>query len=289
MKRSLLSPLRGLLLSVATTCLLSVVAFGAEPAKPKVALSNSDCVKCHTAPSADIEAKGGAHKTNVTCQDCHVGHPPAVKKNVIPQCSMCHSDKPHYKLTNCQRCHNNPHTPKDIKLANNITDECLSCHSQQIVKLKQVPSKHTKLACSFCHNVHGKIPACTQCHKPHSADMGAADCKRCHQAHMPTAVTYASDTTNKMCASCHKQAFDHLASSDAKHKTVTCVTCHKEKHKMVPTCQSCHGAPHPAGMLAKFTKCGDCHSTAHKLNHWDSAKKAPAPAAPAAKSAPKKK
>lgn len=287
MKRQLLSPLRGLLLSAATTCLLTVAAFGAEPAKPKVALSNSDCVKCHVAPPADIEARGGAHKTNVTCQDCHVGHPPTVTKNVIPQCSMCHSDKPHYKLPNCQRCHNNPHTPKDIKLANNITDECLTCHSPQIVKLKQFPSKHTKLACSFCHNVHGKIPQCTQCHKPHSADMGAADCKRCHQAHMPTAVTYASDTTNKMCASCHTQAYNHLAASDTKHKAVTCVTCHKDKHKMVPTCQSCHGTPHPAGMLAKFTKCGECHSIAHNLNRWESDKGNAA--APAAKKSPKKK
>lgn len=288
MKRSLLSSLKGLLMSVVATCLLSAVAFGAEPAKPKVALSNADCVKCHAAPPADIEAKGGKHKTNVTCQDCHVGHPPSVRKNVIPACSMCHSDKPHYKLQNCLRCHNNPHTPKVIKLANNVTDECLTCHTQQITQLKQVPSKHTKLACSFCHNVHGKIPACTQCHKPHSADMGAADCKRCHKAHMPTAVTYAADTTNKMCASCHKKANDLLMASSTKHKAVACVTCHKDKHKNIPACQNCHGTPHPAGMLAKFGKCGDCHNIAHDLNRWDSVKKPEATPAAAKKGAKKK-
>lgn len=281
--KNLLSVTKGLLLSSVLTIMLSAVAFGAEPATQKPVLSNTDCVKCHSAAPADIAANGLAHKTKVTCQDCHAGHPPTVKK-IIPLCSQCHDGKPHYKLADCSRCHNNPHTPKNIKLANNITEECLSCHSQQIVKLKQVKSKHTNLSCSFCHNVHGKIPACTQCHKPHSPDMTPAECKRCHQAHMPTAVTYASDTPNKMCASCHKKAFDLLTASDTKHKSVNCVTCHKDKHKMMPTCQSCHGTPHPAGMLARFTKCGDCHSIAHSLNHWDSAKKD----APAAAAQPKK-
>lgn len=265
------------------------VAVAADASKPT--LSSADCVKCHSAAPEAIAANGGAHKTKVSCQDCHVGHPPSVKK-IIPECSQCHSGKPHYKLTACLRCHNNPHTPKIIKMTNNITDECLTCHTQQIVKLKQIPSKHTKLACSFCHNVHGKIPQCTQCHKPHSADMAAADCKRCHQAHMPTAVAYASDTANKMCAGCHKKASELHSKTETKHKAVTCVTCHKDKHKTIPTCQSCHGTPHPAAMLARFTKCGECHNIAHDLNRWDTAVKKPAgknaPAAPPKKGTKKK-
>ena len=286
--KNLLSLTKGLLLSSVLTIMLSAVAYGAEPAVQKPALSNTDCIKCHSTAPADVAANGAAHKTSVSCQDCHAGHPPTVKK-IIPLCSQCHDGKPHYKLTGCNRCHNNPHTPKIIKLANNLTEECLSCHSQQIVKLKQVKSKHTNLACTFCHNVHGKIPLCTQCHKPHSSDMTVAECKRCHQAHMPTAVTYASDTPNRMCASCHKKAFDLLTASDTKHKSVACVTCHKDKHKAMPTCQSCHGTPHPAGMLARFPKCGDCHSIAHSLNRWDSAaKKEAAPAAQPKKSGKKK-
>jgi len=267
--KSLFTRLKVVVAASALVTALSALAFAAEPAPvAKATLSGADCVKCHTAPPADIAANGGKHKTEISCQDCHAAHRPMVKNN-IPQCSQCHSGKPHYNLSGCLRCHNNPHTPKIIKLANNITDECITCHTQQIVKLKQVKSKHTNLACSFCHNVHGKIPQCTQCHKPHSPDMTAAECKRCHQAHMPTAVTYGADTPNKMCGSCHKKAFDLLAKSDAKHKAVACVTCHKEKHKYVPTCQSCHGVPHPAGMLARFTKCGDCHNIAHNLNHWE--------------------
>jgi hypothetical protein len=28
--------------------------------------------------------------------------------------------------------------------------------------------------------------------------------------------------------------------------------------------------PHPAGMMAKFAKCGDCHGVAHDVNNWPS-------------------
>ncbi|WP_369412347.1 hypothetical protein [Geotalea toluenoxydans] len=85
---------------------------------------------------------------------------------------------------------------------------------------------------------------------------------------MPLVVTYGAETQSKLCASCHKKAYDLLMASTAKHKSVLCVTCHQSKHKMVPKCQDCHGLPHPAGMMAKFPKCSQCHNIAHDLNHW---------------------
>jgi len=260
-----------LLFVVVLTAFFSMTAFAADPPGK---LSNTDCAKCHTKPPADVAASGGAHKTSVSCQDCHSGHRPAVKNN-IPQCGQCHSDKPHFDLKDCLRCHTNPHTPKNIKFSNNVTKECVTCHTPQIEKLTKVKSKHSALACSFCHNTHGKIPLCTECHKSHSPEMTAAECKRCHQAHMPNAVAYSSDTPNSMCGSCHKKAQVMLAASDTKHK---------DKHKMVPTCQNCHGTPHPAGIMDRFTKCGDCHSIAHNLNH-----KEPAPSAPEKKTVKKEK
>jgi len=257
----------------------------APAAKPAVALTSADCVKCHAKAPADVEAKGKAHKTKVTCQDCHQGHPPTVRK-IIPLCGQCHEGKPHYKLGGCLQCHKNPHQPKEIVFGRDVTDPCLTCHSPQIAQLKSNPSKHTKLACSFCHDVHGKIPQCTQCHKAHSADQGPGDCKKCHKAHMPKSVAYAADTPSKQCAACHTKAYSMLVASKAKHKTLLCVTCHQEKHKMVPKCQDCHGVPHAAGMMAKFPKCGDCHGIAHDLNNWQTAP-AKAPAAASAE-APKK-
>jgi hypothetical protein len=277
-------------------CLLASAAMAAGPAaapaapaapaaKQTAQLTSADCVKCHAKPPADIEARGMAHKTKVTCQDCHQGHPPTTKK-IIPQCGMCHEGKPHFKLGGCLGCHRNPHTPKDITFGRDVTDPCLTCHSQQIAQLKQFPSKHSKLNCSFCHDVHGKIPQCTQCHKAHSPEQTAADCKKCHKAHQPKNVAYAADTPSKQCGACHSKALGLLSASKAKHKSLLCVTCHQEKHKMVPKCQDCHGVPHAAGIMAKFPKCGDCHGIAHDLNNWKGQTAAPAAAPAAAPKAP---
>lgn len=85
---------------------------------------------------------------------------------------------------------------------------------------------------------------------------------------MPKIVNYAADVASKDCGSCHRKAFDLLGASGAKHKPLACVFCHQERHKMVPTCQDCHGSPHAAGIMAKFTKCGECHGIAHDLNNW---------------------
>jgi hypothetical protein len=244
-----------------------LVCTGTAPAQTKPDLANEDCVKCHAAPPADIAAAGGKHK-GVGCTGCHIGHPPTVKKP-IPQCSDCHMGKPHFELKGCLGCHRNPHTPLNITFAGKVTDACITCHTQQIAQLKENKSKHSTLDCSVCHSVHRKVPQCTQCHKPHSSDMVVADCKKCHKAHMPKNVAYADDTPSKSCGACHKRAFDVLSASKAKHSAFACAFCHKEKHKMVPNCQDCHGTPHKAvGIMNKFPKCGECHNIAHDLNNW---------------------
>lgn len=251
-----------------------------EPAAP--ALSNDDCVKCHAGPPADIAAAGMGHKS-VSCQDCHAGHPPKVK-HPIPLCSQCHQGKPHFELKGCLGCHTNPHTPLKITLKGEITDPCLTCHDKQIKQLRENKSKHTALSCTTCHGgVHRQKPDCLKCHKPHAADMSKSDCATCHKAHMPKAVTYG-DVPSKLCAACHKQAFELLSASKAKHKDFNCSFCHQAKHKMVPKCQDCHGKKHPAGIMAKFPKCYDCHKIAHDLNDWTTViKKEPAKKEPAKK------
>lgn len=256
----------------------------------KVALGSDDCIKCHAKPPADITANGGKHK-KVSCQDCHVGHPPSVPaKSIIPKCSNCHTGKPHFELKDCLACHTNPHTPRNIKIGANITDPCLTCHTKQIQQLRETKTKHSLLNCSTCHSTkHPNVPECLKCHKPHSSDMVAADCKKCHQAHAPKPATY-DDVPAKFCAGCHKKAYDVLTSSKAKHKDFACAFCHQAKHKMIPKCQDCHGEKHPAGIMAKFKKCGDCHNIAHDLNNWGPAKKEEPKkeAAPAHKPAKKK-
>ncbi len=257
-----------------TPCLaLAVIAL----AVPGVALSApalvpDDCAKCHDQPPADIARAGAAHKDDVSCTDCHESHKPKKAAN-IPACSQCHSGSAHYGLKGCNTCHANPHAPLEIKLANNLTEPCLSCHEPQIKQLREQKSKHTLLFCTGCHAEHRKVPMCLKCHKPHSADQVQADCSKCHKAHQPSVVTYGETLVNKDCAGCHKKAFDLIAATETKHKTVACVKCHPAKHKTVPTCQSCHGSPHPAGMMVKYGKCTDCHNIAHDINHFTAAAK----------------
>jgi len=234
-------------------------------------LSNNDCIKCHKIEPMDIEAQGGAHKTEVTCMDCHEGHPPENRDN-IPTCSNCHSGKSHYELDNCLSCHSNPHAPLVLKLAKNITGPCLTCHQDEGSQLQENKSFHSTMACTACHQQHGKVPECINCHEPHAEDMVQADCKQCHQAHKPLAITYAANTPSKSCAACHDEAFDLLMASNSKHHELLCAKCHRDQHKMIPTCQDCHGAPHPAGILRKFPECSQCHNTAHDLNRWDDEK-----------------
>lgn len=232
-------------------------------------LTSDDCVKCHQQQPAEIEANGAAHKTAINCQDCHTGHRPMVANN-IPECSNCHSGTSHYEVADCMSCHN-PHQPLDVKLVGEIKDVCETCHAGPGQQMAASPSMHADFACNFCHaDTHGNIPDCVACHSPHSDQMTQQDCGTCHQAHKPLDLTYGPDTASMLCASCHDTAFSQLAASKAKHNQVACVTCHQDKHKMVPQCSDCHGLPHAKSMHDKFPKCGDCHNTAHDLNNWPS-------------------
>jgi hypothetical protein len=271
-------------LGISALLLSPAIASAADAASAE--LANADCAKCHAKPPADLEKDGGKHK-GVGCTGCHVGHPPEVKDN-IPKCSMCHGGKPHFELKGCLGCHKNPHTPLKISFGANVTEPCLTCHTEQIKQLREHKSKHSALGCSTCHNVHGKIPQCLQCHKPHAADMPTTECLKCHKPHMPTVVTYASDVPSKDCGACHKLVYDTLTASNAKHKTFACAFCHQAKHKMVPKCTDCHGVPHPAGIMAKFPQCEQCHYSPHDLNHWPE-KGAEKKEAPAPKETKKKK
>ena len=247
------------------------LSYAADSAQGTPPLLNDDCAKCHDGPPADIAAAGMKHQA-VACQDCHEGHPPKVK-NPIPQCSQCHTGKKHFEVKGCLDCHRNPHKPLNIVFPSNVTEPCLSCHEQQIIQLRENKSKHTAVSCTRCHGTsHRKKPECLKCHKPHSSDMVASDCTKCHKAHMPKVITY-DDVSAKLCAACHKKAFDVLNASTAKHKTFNCSACHQSQHKMIPKCKTCHGDKHPASIMTKFPKCSDCHKTAHDLNNWS----APAP------------
>lgn len=253
-------------LSVSGRLSLAEEQAAAPSAELSTELMNTDCIKCHAKVVGTVEDKGAKHKSAVTCMDCHKGHPPMVpKENIIPVCSMCHAGKPHYEIGGCETCHSDPHAPLEMQLAPNLTDPCLSCHPQQGKEMVDQPSKHGKLFCTTCHKAHKDIPECLKCHQAHSPEMANKDCTTCHPAHQPLAITFTEETPSKSCAACHKSVFDTLTSVGTKHSSLSCVACHKEKHKYIPACESCHGSPHPAGMIQQFPKCNMCHISAHSL------------------------
>jgi len=229
-------------------------------------LSNQDCIKCHPKIVEQVKDKGGKHKTEVGCLDCHQAHPPMQpKEEAIPKCSMCHSGKSHYELANCLGCHQNPHQPLEIVFKGKLVAECLTCHTSEEKQLKAHPSAHTDLGCNDCHSKHRLIPACSKCHEPHSSEMKNEACLTCHPPHQPLVITYKDDTPNAWCAPCHGEFVEVLEKNKTKHHALACAYCHRNKHGVRPECETCHGTPHPSQMLANFPKCVMCHKDAHDL------------------------
>ncbi len=231
-------------------------------------LTVADCTKCHDRAPKDISENGVAHRTEVSCVECHEGHAPKSGDDIIPSCNKCHEGTPHFELENCLSCHTNPHTPLVIRIDKNVTQPCLTCHTDQMAQLQQHESKHTQMDCSGCHrDTHKMIPDCMHCHSPHSKEQTMTDCLTCHKPHMPLDVTYPAEISSASCGACHGDVLTQITENPAKHSTLSCATCHQDKHKAIPKCQDCHGGtPHPPKMHEKFPVCGSCHGIAHDLN-----------------------
>jgi hypothetical protein len=250
----------------AIICGAAILAFSQQPAtaQERPPLTIDDCLKCHPKQPVTIASSGGKHSTAVTCLDCHVEHKPE-GTDTIPQCSNCHEGESHFQLENCLACHSDPHQPLNLVLTGDITGPCLTCHDQQGQEFKDFPSMHAEQSCTFCHEVHGKIPDCAQCHEPHVADQVTADCLGCHQAHHPLQIVPSDETPNSACGACHDDVVELLSQTETKHGQLACAFCHQGSHPAVPTCQDCHGEPHSAAMHKQMPDCLTCHMNPHKL------------------------
>jgi predicted CXXCH cytochrome family protein len=245
-------------------CLTAGFGVALSTAKGPAQLGNADCEKCHVQESRSIAQQGMAHQTAITCQSCHEGHRPIQAKN-IPACNLCHAGSAHYELTNCRSCHD-PHAPMEIELKGDVTAVCLSCHATQGTELQGLPSRHTALTCTTCHDGrHRAETFCGSCHAPHATTQTEADCRLCHQAHMPTALNYGSALPSEHCVACHQPAGEKLAATPTRHRDVSCASCHPQKHGTIAACADCHGTPHAKGMHERFPNCGECHGPAHDM------------------------
>ncbi|MCJ7695058.1 MAG: cytochrome c3 family protein [Anaerolineaceae bacterium] len=198
----------------------------------------------------------------------HTYKPGTDWKNVVPDCTTCHSQFHGDNLLDCTRCHENAHAPKvSLNFAKMATD-CSVCHPDQKTEAVLNPSAHTDKACFACHHdLHGYIPSCAECHrKPHTPFTKNAECNACHPSHSPLVVSYTENTADAICKGCHADVGNKLSSSDNRHAFLKCAFCHSDKHRYIPICQDCHGLePHAKELLEKFSGCKDCHGDAHTL------------------------
>ncbi|MDL1977733.1 MAG: hypothetical protein LWX52_06495 [Deltaproteobacteria bacterium] len=225
-------------------------------------LDSDDCVKCHLAEARDIDGRGGLHKTDVGCVDCHEEHPPH-GEDTIAQCDVCHApgDHAHYTLADCKTCHY-PHYPMEIDFSgiDDTKTACLSCHTDQGQEMDAHPSAHAELDCRECHPVHAEALECAECHEAHTEEMSYEDCLRCHKPHMPTAIEFDA-VSSAMCSGCHAGPTDDIEQRGAGHKEVECSDCHEQhppsEEGVIPSCAMCH-APED-GEHYGVEGCESCH------------------------------
>lgn len=229
-------------------------------------LAVSQCGQCHTSQFRAIRSDGARHRFD--CQKCHsTFHAFNPKKGgwdaLMPKCSGCHEQPHGPAVTDCLGCHANPHAPRKVAMDARLINACPTCHAGPKEQLVQFPSKHSTLGCQRCHTAHGFKPTCFTCHKPHTADQTAAGCTTCHQVHKPKQVTWGTDAAPAVCGSCHARVYGKWSTSPSRHGKLSCVTCHKDRHRFVPKCTDCHKGIHPQGILQHYPNCLTCHLDVH--------------------------
>ncbi|BCR03990.1 c-type cytochrome [Desulfuromonas versatilis] len=235
-----------------------------QPAPAAPGLSIQDCGKCHEDQGRELQEAGEGHLTEVTCLDCHHGHPPQ-DMEVISPCSDCHQGRPHFKPGGpCLACHRNPHRPRELTLARSALAACLDCHPGVGEEFASAPSIHARFTCLACHEKHGEAFPCLECHTPHAGgDPARQNCQECHPPHRPLAVEPDDTADAGACLGCHQEAGQSLQAAGGPHLAVGCLGCHSGPHPSVPDCRLCHHAPHPEPMLVRRPDCRICHDPVH--------------------------
>jgi len=284
MRMSKIITVKKILSGVAIAIVLTGVSLAATPGK-KIAtvtiptapeqyagepqqLTAAQCAQCHVSQFRDLKDDGGRHR--FSCQKCHtVFHAYNPRKGnwdaIMPKCTACHEAPHGPKIKDCSSCHSNPHTPGKIAASAPLAKVCFDCHGSVRDQLAKFPSKHTKVACITCHTSHGFKPSCFTCHKPHTTGQALATCLQCHPVHQPLQISLSKDVPSNTCGACHTKVFTKLTKTTSKHGKLSCVSCHKDRHRYVPKCTDCHGTPHKASFHEKFPRCLSCHIDVHDL------------------------
>jgi len=228
-----------------------------------------------------------------------------------PVCASCHEDK-HTSIlmtahgakndaqgSMCQACHGDAsehlkdpakHKPANLIVHGTAAEKetvCLACHktSRQLAFWESGKHALNDVACTSCHNIHGKdlgptiapfttssrpneVAICGTCHqdirsqtlKPshHPIMEGKVKCSDCHNPHgavSPVMLRHA--TVNDQCVSCHTDkrgpfVFEHPPVEE------NCISCHsphgssheKLLNEHIPNlCQDCHDSSRHPGTI----------------------------------------
>jgi DmsE family decaheme c-type cytochrome len=251
------------ILAYATAVVGALLLWTLVPAAYAQTGAQHACIKCHE--SAVTGMQRGKH------------HDPADLSG--KSCASCHGDVSAHAAD-----------PRKNKMANVFgkkvpaaqkDQSCLSCHDGNRMLAFWDAGKHKKndVACSNCHNIHGKAgepsvgrfvttarqleyETCNSCHKQTRAQInktshhpiveGKVTCSDCHNPH--GALSHAmvkNESVNQLCISCHA---DKRGPFVWEHAPVeeNCLSCHNS-----------HGSNHPKLLNEKVPNlCQDCHDAA---------------------------
>jgi DmsE family decaheme c-type cytochrome len=242
-------------------CLTLAAILGALPALAPAAEDKPICANCHEQPHESIAATAHGAKNDANGS----------------MCQACHGDAAAHLLDPVKSKPANMAVLKKGTAAEKSAI-CMNCHAGSRHLAFWESGKHARndVACSNCHNIHGKTQApkaapftttsrpieaevCGNCHKQvrnatmkpshHPILEGKVKCSDCHNPHgalSPSMVKH--ETINQQCFSCHADkrgpyVFGH---PPVEENCITCHTPHGSSHgkllneKVPNLCQDCH-------------------------------------------------
>lgn len=257
-----------------SACLAMLTGSAARSALP----DNTNCLMCHSAPSATKTTAGKRVSVHVDSSNLRQSIHSKLK------CVECHADlqdrpQMHGKPApvQCARCHDRQDSHPDAVHAGiprgKTAPACRDCHGSHDIKAAADPLSRVSRAnsigtCAKCHagvkslhdyrfSVHGIIDK--------AGRMPAAVCADCHRVHQPPTLGTSVD-----CMQCHvRQASEYRASSHG--------TARAAGDLNSPTCVDCHGghevlkAADPDSRVSTVNEprqCGKCHNDKKLMDEY---------------------